>query len=86
MATQKELTDDLKLVVEQQKKTHAEIITLQGGVDELKTKIAELQAIIDAGGTGGTVTQELIDAVAEVKAQAQIVDDAIPDVPTPPPA
>lgn len=82
MATQAELSADLRAVNAQQLKTAGEIAALQAGQDVLTAKIVELQAIIDAGGTG--VTQELIDAVAAVKSQAQIVDDLIPDVPAPP--
>lgn len=81
MANQTELAADLKLVLAQQKKTAAEIAAVQASVDALKAKIVDLEAQV---ATGGTVTQELIDAVAEVKAQAQIVDDLIPDMPAPP--
>ena len=77
MATQAELVADLKAVNAQQVKTLGEIETLQKSSDALSAKIVELEAVIAAG---GTVTQELIDAVAAVKAQAQIVDDQIPDV------
>jgi chromosome segregation ATPase len=77
MATQAELSADLKAVLAQQVKTQGEIATVQASVDTLKVQVADLQAIIDAG---GTVTQELIDAVAAVKAQAQVIDDQIPDV------
>lgn len=82
MATQKELADDLKLVLAQQQKTVTEIQGLQTEVNTLKNTIVDLQKIIDAGGTIG---QELVDAVAAVKAQAQVVDDQIPDVPVPNP-
>lgn len=81
MATQAELTQTLKDVLAQQQKTAAEIQSVQAGVDELKTKIAELEAIIAAG----EANPELADAVAAVKAQAQTVDDLIPDLPAPPP-
>ncbi len=81
MATATELTADLKLVLAQQQKTVTEIQTLQSSVDTLNVKIVELEAIIAAGGEG--ITQELTDAVAEVKAQAQVVDDQIPDAPVP---
>ena len=80
MATQAELAADLKAVLAKQQKTADEIKALQAGQDVLTAKIVELQALVDAG---GTVSQELIDAVAAVKAQAQVVDDLIPDVPTP---
>jgi len=76
MASQAELTADLRAVLAQQKKTSAEIATVQGSVDTLKAKIAELEAIIAAG---GEVTPELVTAVADVKAQAQVVDDQLPD-------
>jgi peptidoglycan hydrolase CwlO-like protein len=82
MATQTQLAADLKAVLEQQKKTSVEITALQGSVDTLNTKITELEAVISAG---GEASQELTDAVAAVKAQAQVVDDQIPDLPEPPP-
>ena len=77
MATQAELVADLKAVNAQQVKTLGEIQTLQKSSDALAAKIVELEAVI---AQGGVVTQTLIDAVAAVKAQAQIVDDQIPDV------
>lgn len=80
MATQKALADDLKLVHAQQQKTAEEIKAVQASVDTLKEKIVELEAVI----AGGEADQELTDAVAAVKAQAQTVDDLIPDLPTPP--
>jgi peptidoglycan hydrolase CwlO-like protein len=83
MATQAELAADLKAVLAQQQKTAGEIAAVQASVDTLKAQIVDLEGQI---ATGGTVSQELVDAVAAVKAQAQIVDDLIPDVATPPPA
>jgi chromosome segregation ATPase len=83
MATQSEQAQVLRDVLEQQKKTAGEITTLQGSVDTLNTKIAELEAQIAAG---GDASQELIDAVAAVRQQAQLVDDQIPDVVATPPA
>lgn len=77
MATQAELAADLRKVVEQQKKTEGEIRTLQTASDLLNEKITDLEKVIADGGA----TQELTDAVAAVKAQAQVVDDAIPDGP-----
>lgn len=82
MATQSDLTADLKAVLAQQKKTAGEIAAVQEGVDTLKTQVADLEAQIAAG---GNVTPELMRAVSDVKAQAQVVDDLIPDVPTPAP-
>lgn len=83
MATQKELAGDLALVLAQQVKTAGEIAAVQEAQNVALKKIADLEALI-AGGAGDTVTQELIDAVAAVKAQAQIVDELIPDVVPPP--
>ena len=77
MATQPELTNDLKAVLEQQKKTATEIAGVQAETNTLKDKVAELEAVI---ANGPAVSQELADAVAAVKAQSQVVDDAIPDV------
>lgn len=82
MATQAELVADIKAATEQLKKVDGEVKTLQGSVDTLKTKVAELEAII---AQGGTIGQELVDAVAELKAQVQVVDDNVPDVVVPPP-
>lgn len=81
MANQAELAADLRAVLTQQQKTSVEIATLQASVDVQTTKIAELEALLAAG---GVITQELIDAVAAVKAQAQVIDDQIPDVLPPP--
>lgn len=81
-STQKELIADLALVNEKQLKTAGEIATLSAGSDALAARVKELEAVV---ANGGEVTQELIDAVAAVKNQAQIVDDLIPDVvPVPP--
>ena len=79
MATQAELAAQLKDVLAKQVKTQGEIQTLQASMDVLTTKVTELQALIDSG----AATTELADAVAAVAAQAQVVDDQIPDV-TPP--
>lgn len=81
MATQAELISELKLVHAQQVKTAAEIADLQTGVTTLKDEIKRLEEVI---ATGVAPSQELVDAVAAVKSQAQIVDDLIPDLPTPP--
>lgn len=47
--------------------------------DALTKTIADLQAVIDAGGTIGT---EVVDAVNAVKAAVQALDDVVPDAPT----
>ncbi len=80
--TQAEIAADLRLVVDQLKKSQGEIGVVQTEVTALKTKIDEMQKIID--GMGNAATQELIDAADAVKAQAQVVDDAIPDPVSPP--
>lgn len=77
---QEQLTADLKVANTQLKKLVADTAGIQPAVDALTAKIAELEAIIAAGGTIG---QELIDAVAETKALAQTVDDNVPELPTP---
>lgn len=82
MATQAELVADLKTVVAQLKKLDGDTKVLQASVDDAKAKIVDLEAIIAAGGNG--VSQELIDAVAELKTAVQVVDDNVPEVPTPP--
>lgn len=81
MATQAEQAQTLRDVLAQLQKTAGEIATVQSSVDALKARIVELEAII---ASGGDASQELIDAVAAVKAQAQVVDDEIPDAPTTP--
>jgi chromosome segregation ATPase len=82
MATQAEVAADLRIVLAQQKKTIEEIKDTQSKVDALKAKIVELEAVIAAG---SEVNPELLSAVADVKAAAQAADDAIPDLPAPPP-
>lgn len=84
MATQAELAQDLRNVLAQQKKTEAEIKSIQDASTLQLQKIADLQAALDEAIANGTVSQELIDAVAAVKAQSQVVDDEIPDLPETP--
>ncbi len=79
MASQSELAADLKAVLAQQKKTAVEIATLQASSDALKEAIVALEKVI----ASGEANPELSEAVAEVKAQAQVVDDQIPDVVAP---
>jgi len=98
MATQSEIVAQLKDVSQGLKDTQAAVASLQTEVgkvgtetDSLIKQVADLKAIIDAG---GTITQELQDAVADVATQAgavksgitnvttavQAVDDKVPDV------
>lgn len=81
MATQAELSADLRAVRAKQEKTAQEIADLQTAQNVAIQKIVQLEEVIAAG---TAPSQELVDAVAAVKAQAQIVDDLIPDVGTPP--
>lgn len=83
MATQAQLATDLAAVLVQLKKASAEIVGVQTATDVLTAKIAELEAIIAAD---GEASAELTEAVAAVKAQAQVVDEQIPDLPVVPPA
>lgn len=78
MATSAELTAKLETIATQQQKTIGEIQALQGTVTELRQSVAELQAVIAAG--GGDPPAELQAAVDKVATLAQQVDDAIPDV------
>ena len=100
MATQSEIVAQLKDVSQGLKDTQAAVASLQTEVgkvgtetDSLIKQVDDLKAIIDAG---GTITQELQDAVADVATQAgavksgitnvatavQAVDDKVPDAPT----
>lgn len=88
MATQAQLAADLRDVLAQQQKTSGEIKqqtediqTLQASTDTLKQRVAELEAVIIAG---GEASAELTDAVARVKIQSQVIDDQIPDPISPP--
>jgi hypothetical protein len=74
MATQAELATELQAVANQLTKIGSETSTLL-------QKITDLEAII---ANGPTASQELIDAVAAVKAQAAIVDNLVPDAPPTP--
>lgn len=56
-----------------------------GRFDTLTAKIAELQALIEAGGAGGQITPALVAAAEAVGVALDNLDAAIPDaVPTPP--
>lgn len=85
MASQAELAASLRTAAGQLTKVRTEIQGVQTATDELKAKVTELEAKLAEAIANGSVTQELQDAVAEVVAQAQVVDDEIPDTPAPPP-
>lgn len=75
---QQEAIDALTAVRAQQEKTANEIVALKGGVDTLNQTILDLEAQL---ANAGNVSPELEAAVNAVKAQAQVVDDLIPDAP-----
>lgn len=72
---QTELEQELKQLTTQSSKIAAE---QSARFDVLTAKIAELEAAIQAG---GDVTQEVTDALAELKTAQQSLDDMIPDAP-----
>lgn len=80
MATQAEATAKLQEVLAQQQKTAGEIGVVQTEVNTLKQTIEDLKAVIAAG--NDQVSPELQAAIDAVAAQAQVVDDQIPDAPT----
>lgn len=78
MTTQAEIVAQLDAVLAQQQKTAGEIGQVQAGVDVLKQQVSDLEAII-AGMAVGEASAELVAKVAEVSAQAQVIDNLIPD-------
>lgn len=70
MATEQEILDDLTSI----KDTLVKI-----GLESSATldKVAELEALLAAGGS----LEAIAAKVAEVKAQAQLVDELVPDAP-----
>lgn len=82
MATQAEIIADLKTAIVSLKQVNLDTKDVQTTVNDLKTKITELEVLV---ANGGSITPELVEAVAEVKALAQTADDNIPNVvPVPP--
>jgi len=80
--TQAELLEELKVISAQQKKTQGEIATVKSLVDSQNAKIAELEALIAAG---GQITKEITDLVTEIRSTGQSIDDELPDAEPPPP-
>lgn len=74
MATKDEVLADLTGIAETVTKIGAE-------TSASLAKIAELEALIAAGG----VSQDIVDKVAEIKAGLTAVDDLVTDAPTPTP-
>lgn len=66
MTEQEQLAQDLRDLKDQNDKARAEVVQ----------KIADLEAAIAAG--GGTVTQEVKDAVLALKGSVQADDDIVP--------
>lgn len=81
MATQSEVAAQLRAAAVQQQKTITEIQSVQTTVTSLQTEVARLNEIIAGIGTGGAVTQELVDSANEVTRLSQLADDQIPDLP-----
>lgn len=73
MATQAELTQQVKAATEKITKIGTETTTL----------VAKVKELTDIITNGPPVTPELQAAVDELKAQAQVVDDLVSDQPTP---
>jgi L-2-hydroxyglutarate oxidase LhgO len=74
MATKDEVLSDLSALV-------ATVAKIGTETSASLAKIAELEALIAAGG----VSQDIVDKVAELKAGLTAVDDMIVDAPTPTP-
>lgn len=67
--TAQELADEIKASTAQTRK----------GIDEVMTKIRNLEDIINAGGDLSSIE----NAVADLKTASQVLDDIVPDAPTP---
>lgn len=74
--TQQEATQKLTDISAELVKVGTETATLVTNVADLKKALADAQA------AGGTITPELEAAINGVAAQAQTVDDLVPDAPT----
>lgn len=75
MATQAELTEQVRTLTAKVQKVGTETRTLL-------TRIEELLAVI---ANGGQVTPELQAAVDDLQIQVNVVDELVPDAPTEPP-
>lgn len=80
MATQAEHAAEIRLLTGQVTKIGGEINATQAAMDLLQTRVAELEALLAAG---GEVSAEVLEAFASLKAQVQATDDEIPDPITP---
>jgi ABC-type transporter Mla subunit MlaD len=65
-------------------KTNETLVKISNETDALLREIETLkQALADAGGPGGTITEELAAAVSAVGTRADAIDALVPDVPQP---
>lgn len=71
MSTQAEVVAEVVAVKDQ-------LVKVQGETQSLLVKVAELTAIVEAG---DVASPELIQAVADLKAQANVVDALVNDAP-----
>jgi seryl-tRNA synthetase len=75
--TQKEATDALT-------KTNETLVKISNETDALLREIEKLkQELANAGGPGGTITEELANAVNAVGQRADAIDQLVPDVAQP---
>jgi len=74
MATKDEVLSDLTAIA-------ATVTKIGTETSASLAKIAELEALIAAGG----VSQDIVDKIAEIKAGLTAVDDLVTDAPTPTP-
>lgn len=87
MANESEILAELALVKQDVVDTKDKLVKVSLESSATLDKVTELEAIIAAGGgVGGSISQTLVDAVADLKqqaadlkAQAQLVDDLVPD-------
>ncbi len=90
--SKKDLDKKLNQILMNQKEEAAALVALkaqiqkataeqQAASDALKKEVADLKAVIDAG---GDVTPEVASALADVQAAVQTLDDTIPDAPPTP--
>lgn len=71
MADQTQATADVKAISAQLQKIGTESATM----------LEKITALEEAAANQGNLSPELTEAIAEAKAQAQIVDDLVPDAP-----